>query len=386
MTGRAAERPLENIANNFSSNRAERRADLRKRRYLGRSILWQESGLKRVRDCGRVAVTEGGSVALRLSQGVAGFAGLASCGSVWADPVCNAKVMARRALEIGAAVETWQSLGGRVGFVTLTMRHRKGQRLSTLWAALSKAWHRAVGGTSWQRDREAFGVAGWLRVVEVTYGRNGWHVHVHALMFLEPGLLEPDVAGLHRSMFGRWAAGLKSAGMARPLMVGQDAKLLAGAADADLARYFTKAVHGGHRVGLEFTSSQTKAVRSAHGTRPVWSLLDDVIDQGDADALDLWHEWERASKGKRQMTWAQGLRQRLGLLAAEATDEEIAGEELGSSDDDLVLITAAGWQRIVAGLLMVGLLEVAEKSGLSGVRAFLDREGVEYSVMGEMAA
>jgi hypothetical protein len=49
--------PLENIANNSSANRAERRSDLRKRRYLGRSILWQESNLKRVRDCGRVAVT-----------------------------------------------------------------------------------------------------------------------------------------------------------------------------------------------------------------------------------------------------------------------------------------------------------------------------------------
>lgn len=379
-----AERPVQNIANNSSPNRAERRSDLRKRRYLGRSILWQESRLKRVRDCGRVAVTPGGSVAVRLRAGVAGFAGLATCGSVWADPVCNAKVMARRALEIGAAVELWQAQGGRVGFVTLTMRHRKGQRLLTLWDALQKAWRRVTTGKAWLADREAYGVAGWLRVVEVTYGKNGWHVHVHALAFLDAGLVDPDLAGLHGAMFKRWSAGLASSGVGRPLMVGQDAKLLTGAADADLARYFTKSVHGGHRVGLEFTASQTKAVRSAHGTRAVWGLLDDVIDLGDADSLDLWHEWERTSKGRRQLTWSQGLRDRLGLTA-EQSDESIAGEELGSKDDELVLLTAAGWSVIVGGLHMAGLLDVAEKQGLTGVRSFLDRVRAEYTVMGETA-
>jgi len=208
---------------------------------------------------------------------------------------------------------------------------------------------------------------------------------VHALVFLAAALTDPDVAGLHLSMFSRWSAGLVAAGVGRPLLVGQDAKLLTGAADSDLARYFTKSVHGGHRIGLEFTASQTKAVRTAHGTRPVWALLDDVIDQGDADALDLWHEWERSSKGRRQLTWSQGFRASLGL-AAEETDEAIAGEELGSRDDELVLLTAAGWAVIVAGLHMVALLEVAEKQGLSGVRSYLDLLQADYVVMGERAA
>src|SRR5450830_1322733 len=108
MSTQLAERPLENIANNSSPNRAERRSDLRKRRYLGREVNWGESRLKRCRDCGRVAITVGGSVAVRVSGGVGGFAGLSTCGSVWACGVCNAKIMARRQLEIGAAVEVWK--------------------------------------------------------------------------------------------------------------------------------------------------------------------------------------------------------------------------------------------------------------------------------------
>jgi hypothetical protein len=351
---------------------------------MARSELWSLSTLKRVRDCGRSPVMPGGSVALRLTAGAAGFAGLASCGSVWADPVCNAKIMARRALEIGAAVATWQATGGSVAFVTLTMRHRRGQPLAALWGALSYAWGRVTSGSSWKRDAAAHGVEGWLRVVEVTHGPNGWHVHVHALLFLAPA--EPlggyNLDGLHRSMFGRWSSALRARGLARPLMVGQDARLLDSAADADLARYFTKSVHGGHRIALELTASQTKHARAIHGTRPAWALLDDVVDLGDADALDLWHEWERGSKGRRQITWAQGLRQRLGLLADEQSDEQIAAEELGTADDELVLIDGAGWSQLVAAPALIPLLlDTAERGGLTAVLRFLNSHSITYTAL-----
>lgn len=375
---------LENSANNSSPLLRKTASDLRERRYSARGLLWQESGLERVRQCGRVAVTPGGSVALRLRSGVAGFAGLSTCSSVWADPVCNAKIMARRAVEIGAAVEVWQARGGRVAFVTLTMRHRRGQRLATLWDGLSKAWAKVTSGKGWVTDRERHGVAGWLRVVEVTHGSNGWHVHVHSLLFLDPGLVEPDLAGLHASMFGRWSRALVRSGLARPLMVGQDAKLVAGAADSDLAAYFTKAVYGSRAIGLEFTQTQSKSARSVHGTRAVWGLLDDVLG-GDADALDLWHEWERGSRGRRQLTWSKGMRQAL-QLGAEATDEDIAEEEVGTAQDDLVLITAEGWRVVVAGLHMARLLGAAEAGGLAAVRAVLDSIGAEWVPIGGRSA
>ena len=385
MSTQLAERPLENIANNSSPNRAERRSDLRKRRYLGREVNWAESRLKRCRDCGRVAITVGGSVAVRESGGVGGFAGLSSCGSVWACGVCNAKIMARRQLEIGAAVEVWKASGGQVAFGTMTMRHWSGHRLEDLWSALSKAWGRVTGGKSWQRDKKRFGIAGWLRVVEVTFGENGWHVHVHALFFLESSTVAPELDALKSSMFGRWSAALKSLGLPSPLAAGQDLRVLDGAADEQLSRYFTKAVHQAKRIGLELTSTQTKTARGVHGTRSVWSFLDDVIDQGDADSLDRWHEFQRGSKGRRQLTWSQGIRELLGLRA-EKSDEEVAGEELGTKADDLVLITAAGWRVVIGSRLMVPILETVERQGLSGVRALLDVAGVEYELIGERAA
>lgn len=341
--------------------------------------------MKRCQDCGRVAITPGGLVAVRRSDGIAGFAGLATCGSVWACPVCNAQIMARRQLEIGAAVEVWKAAGGEVAFGTLTMRHWKCHSIDELWSALSKAWGKVTTGRAWMLNKKRHDIAGWLRIVEVTIGDNGWHVHVHYLLFLEPSTDAPDLKPLQTSMFGRWSSALKAAGLPAPLSSGQDLRLLDGAADEQLSRYFTKSVMHAKAIGQEMTFSQTKKARGVHGTRSVWSLLDAVIDEGDADSLDLWHEYQRASKGRRQMTWSKGMRDRLGLLV-EQTDEEIAEEELGSKEDNLVLITSAGWRTVVALSLMYPILETVEQQGFSAVRALLDKSGVEYEFVGEWAS
>lgn len=365
---------LENYANNFSPPLTRRVS-----RYARRGVLWNLSTLERVRKCGRTRHGVQGVALRRTAGGVVGYSGVCTCGSVWACPVCNSKIMARRALEIGGAVAGWQARGGACAFVTLTMRHHAGQRLDTLWDALSAAWNAATGGKQWVLDRDRFGVAGWLRVVEVTFGRNGWHVHVHGVVFLDGASTAVDVEQLHGRLFGRWSRALRRRGLGAPLPVAQDAHLVTGPADQRLAEYFTKSVDGSHRLGLELTQSQTKSTRTQLGTSSTWSLLDLVELAGD---LTGWEEWEQASKGRRQLTWSKGLRELLGLRR-EKSDEEVASEEVGSGDDDLVLITPAGW----AGLCLVPaalgeLLDVTQAGGLSAARAYLDARAIAYEVIG----
>ena len=323
----------------------------------------------------------GGGVAVRSRGGLAGYAGLATCGSVWADPVCNSKVMARRAVEIGAAVATWQAQGGAVAFATLTMRHTKGQALPALWDALSGAWGKVTSGSQWIKDKRRYGVAGWLRVVEVTHGVNGWHVHVHCVLFLEGKQTDRLVKQLHARMVARWSRRLVDLGFMAPLAVGQEAHLVKDAGDNDLARYLTKATDSARRIGLEVTQTQSKTLRGAHKTRSPWELLDDVENLGLAESLGLWHEWERGSKGRKQMTWSKGMRDLVGLVV-EKSDEDVAAEEHGSGADDLVLIDAAGWKRLTAVPVdLARLLVVTEATGLRGLRVFLDERSITYSVM-----
>ena len=314
-TGRQAG-PLERYANNSPTAGQSPRES----RYERRGLLWAESSLERIRKCGRTPVQTGG-VALRVRDGVAGFAGLSTCSSIWADPVCNAKIMARRALEIGAAVALWQAQGGSVVLLTLTERHRLGEPLGALWDDVAYAWSSVTRGRPWDSDRSAYGVAGFLRLAEVTIGRNGWHPHLHALLFIEPTAEVVDVARLHARVFERWSRALNRRGRLA-VMAASDAHLVTGPADETLSAYLTKSVDRAKSIGVEVTWSQSKSTRTDLSTETPWVLLD-RIQEGDADALDLWHEWERASRGRRAHTWSQGIRDRL-TLAAEKSDEELS--------------------------------------------------------------
>lgn len=61
--------------------------------------------------------------------------------------------------------------------------------------------------------------------------------------------------------------------------------------------------------------------------------------------LAVWEEWERASRGRRQLTWSRSMRT-LADLADERTDEENAAEEVGSAADGLVLLPWDTWRAV----------------------------------------
>lgn len=373
MTNPATPAPLENYANKSSTS-------ARNARYEARAALWNVSSLPRCRKCGRVSRNPTGEVGLRVSDGHAGYAGLVSCGSVWVCPVCSSKIMARRALEIGAGVASAGAERLPVAFCTLTMRHSKGDRLAKLWDGLSKGWGRAASGREWKGHREAFGVEGYVRVVEVTHGRNGWHVHVHALLFAHGFTSSDDLDDLMVPMWERWSAGVQSVGLRAPLPVGSEWHIVGGdLSGTALGDYLAKGAGAAGAIGMELTQTQSKVARSVHSTNSHWQLLRDGPVNGEVAGLKLWREWEKASKGKRQIAWSQGLRDRLGLVLEEKSDDDIASEELGEADDTVVWITRPGWATMIANPTLIGdTLTKAESSNTGDLSAWLWANGIDH--------
>lgn len=338
--GRAAAR-LDTHTNNSSRSR-----EWRDRRYLRKSLLWTYSLNRRLRGCGKWMLGDG--VQLRHRDGVgAGFGGVMRCGSVWICPTCSARILHERQVEIGRALDAHyedRAAGRQVAFLTLTMRHRDGQRADELWNALGYAWGSVTGGKIWQRESAAHGLAGWVRVVEVTHGRNGWHIHIHALLLLDradaAGMVTPAELNAWRlSIAGRWSRALERKGLSPALARAQDMQLVADSTDP-LAAYFTKQTDTpSDELARELTQSAAKVGK----TRSPWRILDGVI-AGDADELRLWHEFEKASKGRRQMTWSRGLRDRLGLDEP-LSDQDIAETEAGDASDTLCQIEGDSWKQ-----------------------------------------
>jgi hypothetical protein len=377
--------------------RCSRRAE----RYSARYVVNRESKIERLQLCGRKSVNGGGVMVRVAGAGDsrrAGFSGLSTCGSVWSCPVCSAKVLAHRATELQQALETWQGQGGRVVMVTLTMRHQKWQRLKSLWDGLSYAWGAVTSGRAWEDLQNEHGVLtervisqgarrgqlvaeqrlGWVRAVEVTVGDNGWHVHVHAVLFVAGDVSEQAADYMGAAMFQRWRDALVRKGFQAPLSGsgGLHVNVWSGETDV-LGDYFTKNTYraGSRALALEAAAGTLKKGRKDN--RTPFEVLADIVALGDVDDLALWHEWEQGSRNRRQMTWSLGLRDRL-EVGQELTDEEIAEQQLGG--EDLVLIEPKGWRRAVALRLHAQLLDAAEADD-GGVQLvqLLDRYGIGWN-------
>lgn len=377
------------------------RRSARAARYDALRVIWRETMHQRFAYCRRVLSDTDSGVRVMLTgeagtpEARAGLSGVQTCGSVWACPVCSERVNAERQAELELGIRNWLGAGHAVAFGTFTLQHHKGQRLADLWDAIGPAWNRATSGAgvAWNGgkrelgDRARFGIAGQVRVVEVKHGKAGWHPHVHFLLFLESELSAQELDDLRSRMFGRWETALAKCELRAVEKVWNEDRGewdhvgldLRPVVDGErMADYFQKNTYGVTSPGAaayEVTGSATK--RAGKGGRTPFQLLEDLVRDGVEDDLALWMEWEKASLGRRQLTWSRGLRARLALLD-ERTDEEIAGDELGG--EVVVEVTREQWKGGLASM-QAELLAAAEAGTLAEFLADFDRDrlGVDWS-------
>lgn len=311
-------------------------------------------------------------VALRVGPDGADYGRVQTCGSVWACPVCSARILFERTQDVAEAFRRWDETGGRVGMVTLTVRHRKGQALKDVWGLVGKAWARMTSGRPWSRVKERMNLAGWMRATEVTHGANGWHVHLHVLVFVEAGTTEADFKAGTSLLLERWSECVDAMG-GYALVGVQDARLFVNPEASDLA-YFAKAYYGGpDDAALEVTRSDLK---TGAGRSP-FEILQAAIESGTDVGADwsLWREFEKASHRKRMHTWSQGIRDRL-ALGVERSDDEVAADESldGEEVQTVGWLPLQVWKRVRASdHLYYGLLDALEAGTW---QAFADLHGL----------
>jgi len=279
--------------------------------------------------------------------GGASWAGLRTCGSVWACPPCARKVWAGRADQLTRLLEQVGDIGLDAALVTLTMRHDRTQSLSELWDGLGGAWRATEHSRGVRAMRDELGVEGFVRRIEATHGHNGWHLHIHAIALLRRDPATTALDRLGDAMYRAWAAHLTRKGFAAPRRdIGVDVRLLdLSNPAAAVAGYITTRSTPEAMAAGELTDAMG-GKRARGGNRTPWELLADAMD-GDRGAARLWAEWEQASKGKRALTGLTQMAKRLGLdLDAELTDEELAAYNDGRWP--ITHLNAVEWARLLA--------------------------------------
>lgn len=350
------------------------RADLRRlsygRRAESRKILVRHAGgetfgldpikLPRCARCGQSVDT---GVGVMTDGEKARFTGTMLCGSIWACPTCSAIIRHERAHEVAlaignhaeklrqAAADQWQkehegqqlppqlavSEGfGYYLFGTLTLRHDKTMPLAMTLDAILKGWTKMINGNPWKKAVKRWKIRGFVRAIEVTYGQNGWHPHVHFVIFLDGDLDKDQQQDMRDWMLDRWKTMVERVAEAyrekdgNPYNVapndkhGIDLQFKAGKdAGTKAAEYITKVQgdKGAVTLSQEIARGDIKDGRA--GSVNPFQLLDaGCLGLSDFQREDLWLEYWQATLRRRCITWSRGLKEDMEVEDLE--DEELA--------------------------------------------------------------
>jgi hypothetical protein len=208
----------------------------------------------------------------------------------------------------------------------------------------------------WRDWKRTSGCVGCVRGLEVTHGANGWHAHLHTLIFIKDktAALSQTTTALFE---WRWANAVEK-------HLGEDhvPDDIHGVVLSEPKRDSYLAKMG---LVMELTSSATK--EAAHGNRSMWRIACDIKDYGLEEDKAIWRAWAEGMKGAKLITWSKGLRKLLGL-GTERTDGEIAEEELPAAKVGILSRTL--WNEVTGRPgLVVALLEATERGAQEGLAA-----------------
>jgi len=269
--------------------------------------------------------------------GALSFGNLMKCGSVWICPVCSAKIVQGRRLELTELINAAYAQGFAVSMLTLTVPHQRDDALSDTLVKLSHAKRLMQNRKPWTGFKSAVGMIGNIRVLEVTHGGNGWHPHFHCLLIHKARVV---MAGFRPALLSMWQDACFTAGLNRPsdehgINLIQCEKRNSKALGDYIAKF---------GIDYEMTyGAQSKEGKGLVKGKAPFTLLRDAMG-GDQHAKRLFTIYAEAFHGRRQLVYSRGLRAALGL-EVELTDDELA--EGKNQDMKLVyLISLPDWRRM----------------------------------------
>jgi hypothetical protein len=304
-------------------------------------------------------------VKLSLEHQKAFYAGFECCGSVWGCPLCAPKITERRRVEVNEGIERAKEMGFQVMLATFTIPHGLGDDVDAIRKQMLQAWRRGTDTRAGKSMRKMIGLVGYIRVIEVTYGENGFHPHMHVLLIVDTTW---STEVIRRLWYPIWLDGCRKSGLGDPSEAhgvrvddgehaaqyvtkwGLDSELTKGHLKKGKKSVNPWDLLRVHALGLDHPSI-------APELREVFQTLN--IDEKRAGGLFL--AFFRAFKGSRQLYWSNGLRDKLGLKK-EKSDQEVAEEQMDPSAALLATLTERQRFDLIRTRKLPSLLRLAEDS------------------------
>lgn len=287
--------------------------------------------------CHRGVANAGGRVAVyRQNSGQsARMHGVTTCKSVWACPVCSAKICAVRQAELSEGMKNWVAQGGYTWLMTLTFPHEREMALKDTMLKFAKARQSFKNSRTYKRILAKGVRKGSVASLEVTVGEHGWHPHTHDLVFATPDafgevtthengkLTSHNIAELKEA----WYMALRKAGLCEQSQMNDVLEhgldIRGGQYAAEYIAKFGKEQKWG--LSREVTMHAAKTGSDTKGAHPFQLLA--WAGAGDGLAAEQFREYAEAFEGKRMLTWSPGLKKDL-TGKEEISDEDAAEVEM----------------------------------------------------------
>ncbi len=344
---------------------------------IAREILLRVDPLNRIKNCLRVPTGDTISVHQSPVSGYGFYKGLQTCGQSWPCPLCAAKITEKRCIDLKSLMKVWKDMGYDVLMLVLTVPHCAGESLHQVIEKLSKPMRLMRHRKTWKRIVKDMGITGTVRALEVTYGDNGWHVHIHLLLFVTSDcrvVAYKDKHGMFRNLLDEHGVIHEEAVNQRPC-IGVDSLLqdrfteMWESACMDSGTGKPNEEHGARlqggekadkyvaKWGLEHEMTKSHCKTGKKGGMTPFDFLRAIRDgKTDRDYVSLFREFAKGFRGRHQLEWSRGLRDSLGF-SKERTDIE-----LSKADDEegglLGKLSLAEWRIVYSNHKRGELLEL----------------------------
>jgi hypothetical protein len=363
-------KPLDRLGNSVSaidkSPQNFRKNLFKMRREIGKHVA-------RVKPCGcYLNNTNSVTVCKGHETGKHYFSGLQTCKSVWSCPVCSLKITQERAKQIRDIAKNAQDEGLNLVFATFTIPHTAFQKCRQLNRAVTNGFRKMLATRRYQYLKRLFNIVGYVKSLEITHGKNGWHPHLHVLFFFEG--IDSHEAALEgaNEIFLEWQKVIKRLGFGNCSKDAFEAKNVFDG--EELSEYISK-----WDLSKEMSEGHTKKTSITP-----FVLFKKYMETGCEDSLRLFLEFSEAFHGARQLTFSKGLKDRF-LSIEDKTDEEICEDETGEIK---LSMSADVWKNGVYGLENeANILNLLDSKGLEAVHevminsigcSFVNRSGINY--------
>ncbi len=297
-----------------------------------------------------------------LISSEASIGNVQTCGSVWSCPICATRIAVKKGKLVQKALIYAKENNQMPIMVALTASHSLHTPLKEFKKKFKAAWKMFSSHRQWRKFKKCYGLKHWIANREITYGKHGWHYHMHLLLFMDAIKLKyaDESIKLEETLTELWLACLSHNGLSG---LGEYAlKITAGKNVGET--YLTKVglTEDAKTGNLQYELTGASNKKSGY---TIWDILRHA-SYGDNTSETLYIEFVSAMFGDSFLSFSKGFLPLLEDIQLPAEDEN------SDKKTDWLFISPYWWRIVYQSYAIADLLEVAAtERSVDKVREFL---------------